>query len=160
MKRFTPFLTVALTAFLAVSCSDSNSLDDIDLDSTEPDGTIEVDEEGDAPAPSRAPAPATQDTAPAPANDSEYDESVPNPLESDAGLSSGVAVPLEEAQSMQGAIHPFMTQQLQMFIQKEGRIPTSFAEFASARMDSVPFPPDGMKYVIDPVARQVKVVKK
>jgi hypothetical protein len=53
-----------------------------------------------------------------------------------------------------------MTAQLRRYIDENGRMPASFAEFASARMDSVPFAPDGMEYVIDTARREVKVVRK
>jgi len=66
---------------------------------------------------------------------------------------------LVQAQAVQGVIHPFMTQQLRMFILEKGRMPSDFSEFANARMDSVPFPPDGMEYVIDPAEHAVKMVK-
>ena len=47
-----------------------------------------------------------------------------------------------------------------MFIEKNGRVPDSFSEFANSAMDSVPLAPDGMKFVIDPADRTVKAVKK
>lgn len=65
----------------------------------------------------------------------------------------------QEFQSVEGYVHPFMTSQLRIFIRDNKRMPESFAEFANARMDSVPFPPDGMEYVIDYQNRQVKVVR-
>ena len=63
-------------------------------------------------------------------------------------------------EALVGAVHPFMTQQLRIFIQQKGRMPKDFSEFASARMDSVPRPPEGMKYVIDTATTEIKVVKK
>jgi hypothetical protein len=65
----------------------------------------------------------------------------------------------QHLQSVEGYVHPFMTSQLRIFIRENNRMPESFAEFANARMDSVPFPPDGMEYVIDYQNRQVKVVR-
>ncbi len=59
-----------------------------------------------------------------------------------------------------GAVHAQLTMQLRMFIEKNGRVPGSFSEFASAAMDSPPPAPDGMKFVIDPTDRTVKAVKK
>jgi hypothetical protein len=58
-----------------------------------------------------------------------------------------------------GAVHGFMTQQLQLFVKEKGRLPRDFSEFAGAKMDSVPRPPEGMMYVIDEKTLQVKVVK-
>ena len=52
-----------------------------------------------------------------------------------------------------------MTTQLRIFIREKGRMPESFSEFAGARMDSVPFAPEGMEYAIDYQNRQVKVVR-
>ena len=56
-------------------------------------------------------------------------------------------------------MHALMTIQLHKFIQENGRMPKDFSEFANARMDSVPFPPPGMDFVIDYANKQVKVVK-
>jgi len=53
-----------------------------------------------------------------------------------------------------------MTEQLQIFIQQKGRLPADFAEFARVRLDSVPRTPPGTKYAIDPVTREVKIVKR
>jgi hypothetical protein len=61
-------------------------------------------------------------------------------------------------QPIEGRVHPFMTSQLRIFIREKGRMPESFAEFANARMDSVPFPPEGMEYAIDYSSRQIKIV--
>ncbi len=47
-----------------------------------------------------------------------------------------------------------------MYMEKNGRMPTTFGEFANTAMDSVPLAPEGMKFVIDPVDKAVKVVKK
>lgn len=68
------------------------------------------------------------------------------------------ARPVQER--LQGAIHAQLTVQLRMFIEKNGRVPESFSEFANTAMDSVPLAPDGMKFVIDPSDRTVKAVKK
>jgi hypothetical protein len=66
--------------------------------------------------------------------------------------------PIQER--LNGAIHARLTVQLRMFIEKNGRMPETFSEFANAAMDSAPLAPDGMKFVIDPVDRTVKAVKK
>ena len=59
-----------------------------------------------------------------------------------------------------GAIHAQLTVQLRMFIEKNGRMPQTFSEFANTAMDTVPLAPEGMKFVIVPVDKAVKVVKK
>jgi hypothetical protein len=74
------------------------------------------------------------------------------------------AAPLKAAEAknavpLEGLVHVFMTTQLRKFIQETGRLPTDFSEFSSARLDSVPFPPDGMKYAIDYATLEVKAVK-
>ena len=66
--------------------------------------------------------------------------------------------PIQER--LNGAVHAQLTLQLRMFIEKNGRMPGSFSEFANSAMDSVPLAPAGMKFVIDPVDRSVKAVKK
>jgi len=63
-------------------------------------------------------------------------------------------------QRLQGAIHAQLTVKLRMYIEKNGRLPDSFAEFVNSTMDSAPPAPDGMKFVIDPADKAVKVVKK
>jgi len=66
--------------------------------------------------------------------------------------------PIQER--INGAIHAQLTVQLRMYIEKNGRMPQTFSEFANSSMDSVPLAPEGMKFAIDPVDRTVKVVKK
>ena len=61
--------------------------------------------------------------------------------------------PLE---NVAGEVNAFLTQQLHIFIQQQNRMPQSFAEFASVRLDSMPRPPEGMKWVIDAATKQVK----
>jgi hypothetical protein len=68
------------------------------------------------------------------------------------------ARPVQER--LQGAIHAQLTVQLRMFIEKNGRVPETFSEFANSAMDSVPLAPEGMKFVIDPTDRTVKAAKK
>jgi hypothetical protein len=58
-----------------------------------------------------------------------------------------------------GAVHGFMTQQLHIFIQQQGRMPETFLEFANARMDSVPAAPPGFRYDIDRQTIQVKLLR-
>jgi hypothetical protein len=63
-------------------------------------------------------------------------------------------------QSFVGMVDPFMTGQLKRFIEEKGRLPKDFAEFAAARMDSVPRPPEGLKYAIDPTTQEIKLVRR
>ena len=62
----------------------------------------------------------------------------------------------EPGQNVVGEVHPFLTQQLQIFVQQKGRMPQSFAELAGARLDSIPSAPAGKKWVIDTASVQVK----
>ena len=57
-----------------------------------------------------------------------------------------------------GEVDPFLTLQLQIFVQQKGRLPTSFAEFARTRLDGVPRPPAGKKWAIDTATSQVKAI--
>ena len=66
--------------------------------------------------------------------------------------------PIQER--INGAIHAQLTMQLRMYIEKNGRMPQTFSEFANSAMDTVPPVPEGMKFVLDPVDKAVKVVKK
>lgn len=59
-----------------------------------------------------------------------------------------------------GVADPFLTSQLHIFIKDKGRLPQSFAEFAGARLDSVPPAPGGCKWAIDSVSKEIKAVKK
>ena len=63
------------------------------------------------------------------------------------------------AQNVAGDVDPFLTQQLQIFKQQKGRLPQSFTELARSRLDSVPSPPAGKRWVIDSATAQVKAVK-
>lgn len=103
-------------------------------------------------------APATEGATPTPA---------PTPIKTaakpvDAKKKAAPAGPVQTVfqQEIVGEIHANMTMQLRLFIQQKGRMPTSFSEFTSARMDSVPFPPAGKMYVIDAATQTVKIVKK
>lgn len=62
------------------------------------------------------------------------------------------------AENVTGEVNPFLTQQLQIFIQQKQRLPEDFAELARTRLDSLPRPPEGTKWVIDKATRQVKAV--
>jgi len=73
----------------------------------------------------------------------------------------GVAQPVQPIQErINGAIHAQLTVQLRMYVEKNGRMPQTFSEFANSSMDTVPLAPEGMKFAIDPVDRTVKIVKK
>jgi len=61
-------------------------------------------------------------------------------------------------QSVAGDVDASLTAQLRVFVQKQGRLPANFGEFANARLDSVPRPPAGKKWVIDGPNLQVKAV--
>ena len=65
----------------------------------------------------------------------------------------------EGSQALEGPADPGMTEQLRTFIQEHGRLPADFAEFSRARLDSVPRVPQGMKWAIDSVTQEVKLVK-
>jgi hypothetical protein len=65
----------------------------------------------------------------------------------------------ETPQPLVGEVHPFMTSQLQIFVQQAGRLPTNFTELARARLDLVPRTTPGMKWAIDPATAEVKLVK-
>jgi hypothetical protein len=62
-------------------------------------------------------------------------------------------------QPLVGKVDAFMTGQLRIFIQQNGRLPKDFAEFSHARLDSLPRTPLGMKWAIDPATQEVKLVK-
>jgi hypothetical protein len=61
-------------------------------------------------------------------------------------------------QPLYGLVHPFMTTQLRRYVAENGRLPKDFNEFARAKMDSVPRLPSGVKFAIDPVTQEVKMV--
>jgi hypothetical protein len=52
----------------------------------------------------------------------------------------------------------FLSAELRNFVQLKHRMPESFAEFANVRLDSIPRPPEGKKWVIDMTSLQVKSV--
>lgn len=61
-------------------------------------------------------------------------------------------------QAVVGEVDAFLTGQLQIFVQQKNRLPASFSELARARLDSVPRPPAGKKWVIDTESIEVKAV--
>jgi hypothetical protein len=61
-------------------------------------------------------------------------------------------------ENVTGTVDPNLTAQLRSFVQKYGRLPQSFTEFANRGLDSMPHPPEGSKWVIDAPSQQVKAV--
>ena len=109
---------------------------------------------------SKPPAPKTaaETTAsPAETTPSPQPSQAPAPRQSSAPPPSQPAGP---SGALVGPVHPFMTQQLQIFVQQRGRMPNSFAEFIQTRMDSVPRAPDGFQFAIDQTTMEVKLVRK
>src|ERR1041384_4009857 len=51
-------------------------------------------------------------------------------------------------ESVVGEVNHALTQQLHLFIAQKGRMPDNFTEFANTRLDTVPRPPEGMRWVI------------
>ena len=60
------------------------------------------------------------------------------------------------AENVARQVNAFLTEQLRIFIREKGRIPESFAELARTRLDSIPRPPTGKKWVIDNATKEVK----
>jgi len=65
----------------------------------------------------------------------------------------------QASEAVAGAVDAFLTSQLRIFIHQNGRLPKDFAEFARARLDSVPRTPAGTRWAIDPTTQEVKLVK-
>jgi hypothetical protein len=61
-------------------------------------------------------------------------------------------------QAVVGEVDAVLTAELRAFFQQKNRLPATFAEFARARLDSVPRPPAGKKWVIDSENLEVKAV--
>jgi hypothetical protein len=61
-------------------------------------------------------------------------------------------------ENVQGDPDPFLSAELRNFVQLKHRMPDSFSEFVNVRLDSIPRPPDGKKWVIDVATLQVKAV--
>jgi hypothetical protein len=61
-------------------------------------------------------------------------------------------------QEVSGQTDPFLTQQLQIYVRQVGRMPESFSQLAASRLDSIPRPPPGTKWVIDSAHMEVKAV--
>jgi hypothetical protein len=58
-----------------------------------------------------------------------------------------------------GEVDASLTMELRNFVQAKGRLPQSFGEFVNVRLDSIPSPPEGKKWVIDTANLQVKAVQ-
>src|SRR2546426_11403443 len=65
----------------------------------------------------------------------------------------------QASEAVAGAVNAFLTSQLRIFIEQNGRLPKDFGEFARARLDSVPRTPAGTRWAIDPTTQEVKLVK-
>src|SRR6266487_179954 len=63
------------------------------------------------------------------------------------------------AENVAGEVNAFLTEQLRIFIREKGRMPESFAELARTRLDSIPRPPAGKKWVIDNATKEVKAAQ-
>ena len=61
-------------------------------------------------------------------------------------------------QNVVGDVDSFLTGQLRIFVQKKNRMPDTFSEFVSARIDSMPRAPEGKRWVIDSSTIEVKAV--
>lgn len=61
-------------------------------------------------------------------------------------------------QNVVGQVDSFLTGQLLKYVEQNHRLPRSFAEFTSSRLDTIPGPPPGKKWVIDAANLQVKAV--
>ena len=142
MKR--PFIFVALLVCALCGCGKKDATSAQNKAQPTPEQTAQIESEYILPA--NKAASATRPTAASPA------PGQPRP---------NVAQPVQPVQErINGAIHAQLTVQLRMYIEKNGQMPQSFSEFAFRNMDSVPPVPEGMKFVIDPVDKVVKVVKK
>src|SRR5262249_49364033 len=59
-------------------------------------------------------------------------------------------------QNVNGTVDPNLTALLRDFVQKNGRLPQSFTEFANRGFDSTPRPPKVTKWVIEAPIQKVK----
>ncbi|HWH71012.1 MAG TPA: hypothetical protein VNT26_16605 [Candidatus Sulfotelmatobacter sp.] len=83
----------------------------------------------------------------------------PAPQAKPATNETAAATETAAAKPLDGQADPFLTQQLRVFIQKQGRLPVDFAELVRTSLDSRPRTPAGMRWAIDPVTQEVKLVK-
>jgi hypothetical protein len=63
-------------------------------------------------------------------------------------------------QAVVGQVDASLTSALRAFVQKKGRMPQSFFEFAAGGLDSTPRAPEGKRWVIDASDMTVKAVPK
>ncbi len=70
-----------------------------------------------------------------------------------------VATPEAAQKPLEGVVDTTMTTALKAFVQEKGRLPQSMLELKSTKLDSMPRPPAGFMYAIDPVTVEVKLVK-
>ena len=139
-----PFIFVALLACALCACGKKDATSAQNKQQPTPEQTAQIESEFILPANKAASATRPTAASPSPAR--------PRP---------NIAQPVQPIQErINGAIHAQLTVQLRMYMEKNGRMPQSFSEFAFRNMDSVPPVPEGMKFVIDPVDKVVKVVKK
>lgn len=61
-------------------------------------------------------------------------------------------------QNVIGEVDSQLTEELRNFVQQKQRMPQTFSEFATLRLDSIPRPPAGKKWVIDGETIEVKAV--
>lgn len=94
--------------------------------------------------------PASEAAAPPPIPAAE--PAAANPRPAAATTATGAA--------LNGVVDPNLTAQLKIFVQQRGRLPESFAEFAGARLDSVPRLGPGLMFAIDTATHEVKIVRK
>src|SRR5260370_34887415 len=75
-------------------------------------------------------------------------------------LAPGVGTRAENTvrETVEGDVNPFLTDQLRIFVQQQGRLPRTFTEFVRARLDSTPRPPAGKMWAIDSGSSRIKPV--
>ncbi len=74
-------------------------------------------------------------------------------------LTNAVTAATPEQQPLVGTVDPMLTTVLKQFVQEKGRLPQNMVELKRANLDSLPRPPAGFTYAIDPVTVEVKLVK-
>ncbi len=83
----------------------------------------------------------------------------PGPAASAAASSNATAAAASAQKPLEGVVDPELTRMLKAFVQEKGRLPQDMAELKMAKMDSLPRPPAGFFYAIDPVTVEVKIVR-
>src|ERR1044071_1382974 len=105
------------------------------------------------PARSNTAAPAVDQSSPAEGASAQE----PAPAQSPAQPAAASPAPNNTVQPVNGIVDPRLTTQLRIFIRERGRLRESFAEFAGARLDSVPRLSPELRFVIDPATQEVKI---